>query len=176
MSAPSTKQAPPLPLYLELGLVKGRHFVMKTTAKIPNDKTTRHPHKTLAPNVGSIRDYLMSNGYIITNTDKNVGTVVFKSSWLIEKSQDILNDMNNYTCLEHNEAIVILNEKCIAMEALAKHAAKYIDYLEGTVADFMQSKITLLGMTHHIPHFYGIPKIHKQPVKMHPIILCHSTI
>ena len=149
---------------------------MKTIAKISDDKITRHLHKTLAPNVGSIRDYLMSNGYIITSTDKNLGTAVSKSSWLIEKSQDILNNMNNYTRLKHNEAIVILNEKCTAMEALAKHAAKYIDYLEGTVADFMRSKITLPRTTHHIPHFYGIPKIHKQPVKMRLIIPCHSAI
>ena len=118
----------------------------------------------------------MFNGYVITSTDKNLETAVSKSSWLIEKSQDILNDINNYTRLEHNEAIVILNKKCTAMEALAKHAAKYIDYLKGTVADFMRSKITLPGTTHHISHFYGIPKIHKQPVKMPLIIPCHSTI
>ena len=27
---------------------------------------------------------------------------------------------------------------------------------------------------HHVPVFYGIPKIHKQPVKMRPIIPCYS--
>jgi hypothetical protein len=30
--------------------------------------------------------------------------------------------------------------------------------------------------THTVPHFYGIPKIHKEPVKMRPIIPCHSAI
>ena len=32
------------------------------------------------------------------------------------------------------------------------------------------------GDNYEIPNFYGIPKIHKNPVKMRPIIPCHSAI
>ena len=173
---PSTKMAPALPLYIELGLVKGRRFVNSTIAKVPDVETLRHPHRTLQPDVGSIRKFLLEHSYVITGTDKNLGTAVSHRDWIIEKSQDILSDVNSYRRLEHDEAVQILNTKCKHMESLAAHAHAYIDHLEGTVADFMRSKITLRGEEHHIPQFYGIPKIHKQPVKMRPIIPCHSAI
>ena len=173
---PSNKQAPPLPHYIELGLIKGRGFVNETIRKVPDVQTLRHPHKSLQPDVGSIRDFLLNKEYVITGTDKNLGTAVSKRDWLIEKSQDILNDVNNYRLLEHDEAIRILNEKCSEMESLGNLAFNYVDHLEGSIADFLRSKITLRGETHHIPKFYGIPKIHKQPVKMRPIIPCHSAI
>jgi hypothetical protein len=172
----STKQAPALPHYIELGLVKGRIFVNQAISKVPDAQTLRHPHKSLQPDVRSIREFLLQKEYVITGTDKNLGIAVSKRDWIIEKSRDILSDVNNYRCLEHNEAINILNEKCTEMESLAQLAYQHVDHLEGTVADFLRSKITLRGQSHHIPHFYGIPKIHKSPVKMRPIIPCHTAI
>ena len=174
--APSTKQAPALPHYIELGLVKGRIFVNETISKVPDVQTLRHQHKPLQPAVGSIREFLLSNNYVVTGTDKNLGIAVSKREWVTEKSQDILSDVNNYRYLEHMEAINILNEKCVEMEALARLAHEHVDHLEGTVAEFLRSKVTLRGEAHHIPKFYGIPKIHKSPVKMRPIIPCHTAI
>jgi hypothetical protein len=42
--------------------------------------------------------------------------------------------------------------------------------------EFLRSKITTPGKLHNVPTFYGIPKIHKEPVKFRPIIPCHSAI
>jgi hypothetical protein len=176
VSVPSTRMAPALPYYIELGLLKGRLFVYKTMARVPDAELLGHPHKAHQPQLGRLKEFLLDNEYIITGTDKNLGIAVSTREWIMEKSQDILNDANNYRRLDHYESINILNEKCFLMEQLAKHAKEHIDYLEGTVADFMRSKITLRGMPHHIPKFYGIPKIHKTPVKMRPIIPCHSAV
>ena len=176
VKGPSTKQAPALPLYIELGLIKGQRFVTSTIAKVPDVETLGHPHRSLQPDVRAIREFLLNNEFIITGTDKNLGIAVSKRDWIIEKSQDILNDVNNYRRLEHHEAIRILNSKCEAMEVLTDLASRQIDHFEGNVSDFMRSLITERGKEHHIPQFYGIPKIHKQPVKMRPIIPCHSAI
>ena len=174
--APSTKQAPALPQYIEIGLVKGRSFAYTAMNKVPDDKITGNHHKSLQPDVKALREFLLDNNYIITGTDKNLGIAVSERDWIIEKSKDILADVNNYRSLEHDEVINILDRKCDEMEALSHTAHRYIDHSEGTVADFLRSKITLRGEAHHIPQFYGIPKIHKQPVKMRPIIPCHSAI
>ena len=99
-----------------------------------------------------------------------------RRDWIIEKSRDILADVNNYRRLEHDESIRILNEACSEMETLAVLAKSCVDHLEGTVSEFLRSKVTLRGEAHHLPHFYGIPKIHKSPVKMRPIIPCHTAI
>jgi hypothetical protein len=172
----SNKQAPALPHYIELGLIKGRVFASEAIRKIPDAETLRHPHRTLQPDVGLIRKFLLDNEYVITGTDKNLGTAVSQRSWIVEKSRDILADVNNYRQLEHDELIAILDSKCTEMTAIGVLAKKHIDYKEGTVSDFLRSKVTLRGESHHIPKFYGIPKIHKQPVKMRPIIPCHSAI
>ncbi len=123
-----------------------------------------------------IREFLLSNEYVITGTDKNLGIAVSKRDWIVEKSWDTLNDVNNYRRLELDEAWSISNQKCSEMELLARHAKEHVDHLEGTVSEYFRSQLTLRGATHNIPKFYGIPKIHKSPVKMRPIIPCHSAI
>lgn len=172
----SSQQAPALPHYIELGLIKGRTFVYSAMSKVPDDQPLRHHHKTLQPNVGAIREFLLNKEYVITGTDKNLGIAVSKRDWIIEKSQNILDDANNYRCLEHDEAISILDSQCREMLSIADLAQEYVDRHEGTVSEFLRSKVTLRGEAHHIPKFYGIPKIHKLPVKMRPIIPCHSAI
>ena len=172
----SSRAAPALPQYIEIGLAKGKAFVEQTMLKIPSEKIEQHPHKTLQPSISSIRKFLLDENYVVMGTDKNLGLAVSKRDWIIEKSQNILSDNNNYRILTHDEAIHILNIKCDEMESLALIAKAYVDVTEGTIADFLRSKITLRGEGHHIPKFYGIPKIHKQPVKMRPIIPCHSAI
>ena len=176
---PSTSvQAPALPLYIEQGLARGRLFVYKTMAKIPKDEKdlANHHFKTLGPQIDSIRQFLLDNRYIITGTDKNLGIAVSERTWIVEKSQDILNNVNEYRQIELDEAVKILDEKCTLMRELAAIAKEHVDDLEGSVSDFLRSKVTLRGESHHIPKFYGIPKIHKEPVKMRPIIPCHSAI
>jgi hypothetical protein len=142
----------------------------------PDGKDLRHPHKTFQPDVGRIRSFLLNKEYVVTGTDKNLGIAVSKRDWIIEKSQDILNDVNNYRSLDHFEATSILNQKCAEMEEIARIAFQHLDASEGTLSDFMRSCLPARGDAYHIPRFYGIPKIHKQPVKMRPIIPCHSAV
>ena len=175
---PSTKMAPALPAYIEQGLARGRLFVFKAMGNIPTDDKTdlSNHHKTLGPQVGRVREFLLDNRYIITGTDKNLGIAVSERSWIIQKSQDILDNVNDYRPIEWDEAVQILDLKCAQMQEVASIAEAHVDNQEGSVSDFLRSKLTLRGESHHIPKFYGIPKIHKEPVKMRPIIPCHSAI
>ena len=50
------------------------------------------------------------------------------------------------------------------------------DWKYRTLSRFLCFKVIALGRGHHIPHFYGISKIHKEPVKLRPILPCHSII
>ena len=63
----------------------------------------------------------------------------------------------------------IANE-AVRLAALRKDAITY---------DFMMSQFPQHDgdrYQHKVPRFYGIPKIHKQPVKFRPIIPCHSAV
>ena len=167
-------RGPILPLYLELGLRHGRRFVDKTIATIPEEEEGGYIPKTLSPPIRRIQEFLVKHEYVVTNTDKNLGLAVSKRSWLIEKCKDILSNSNDYKVLSPVAAGAILRKKCDEMLSISYVAD--ITFWEGNLPEFLRSKITPLGESHHIPRFYGIPKIHKEPVKMRPIIPCHSAV
>ena len=172
---PVKSRPPKLPQYLEMGFVKGRVFVNNTIRNIPDEEPREGPHKSLAPKVHLVRKFLVDNDLVVTATDKNLGIAVSKRTWLIEKCLDILANANDYRPLSIAEATRIQDQKCTLMSEAAEIADVYC-IEEGSVGDFLRSKITVNGERHTTPRFYGIPKIHKQPVKMRPIIPCHSAI
>src|SRR5205823_4081170 len=73
------------------------------------------------------------------------------------------------------EANIILDKKQTQMTYISELADSSI-FWEGSVSEFLHSKVMAPNNKHHIPTFYGIPKIHKEPVKMRLIIPCHSAI
>jgi hypothetical protein len=172
---PSIEDPPHLPLYLELGFKKGIRFVRNAIANVPLEDTTE-TKKPFAPSVKQIKEFLFSNGYVITGTDKNLGIAVSERTWVIERSLAILENKDDYEEITRTRADSISRKKCTEMNALAELAAVYL--LEDSIQleDFLRSKVTPVGGTHKYPAFYGIPKIHKQPTKFRPIIPCHSAM
>jgi hypothetical protein len=172
--APSKKQAPPLPQYIELGLIAGRRYANKAFVKARDSKSDQEQF-VYTPQVKAVREFLTTNKYVVTGTDKNLGIAVSKSEWIIQKCQDCLDSVNDYRRLMPHEASNILSLKCKQMLDLSRRAND--NYALGKqLADFLRSRVTVKKAIHHIPVFYGIPKIHKVPTKMRPIIPCHSAI
>jgi hypothetical protein len=172
--APSQEHAPALPHYLELGLVTGRRYVHKAFVKA-RDSTTNQEQFVYTPQVKAVREFLTSNEYVVTGTDKNLGIAVSKKDWIQQKCQDCLDNVNDYRRLMPAEASNILSQKCVEMVELSKQAHNNYE-LGKQLAEFLRSRVTPKKTVHHIPTFYGIPKIHKVPTKMRPIIPCHSAI
>jgi hypothetical protein len=168
------KDPPSLPQYLELGLDLGRNFVHNTISRIPVEDV-RTAYRSLTPNARQVREFLVSNDYVVTNTDKNLGLAVSKRSWIIEKCQDLIDDRNSYEQLHPLTAEQILDKQCTDMEQIAILCERDLPNGE-QIGNFMRHRITLPKEKHAVPAFYGIPKIHKEPIKMRPIIPCHSAI
>ena len=179
---PKERTAPPqLPQYIEHGLLRGWNFVRNTISKIPDERPEDVPYLSLSPPVSRLRSFLIEHDYIVTMTDKNLGIAVSKKEWIINKCLDLISDTNNYK----ERSIIEVNQRCIAqcneMNALAKFALVEVgnkqlaQYLRSKVTPFEDEK-TKVFEKHWLPTFYGIPKIHKEPVKMRPIIPCHSAI
>ena len=183
---PSLKAPPTLPHYLELGLSRGRNFVLDTISKIP-EEVRSYVHSSLKPSLHQIQEFLVSNQLVVTQTDKNLGLAVSKRAWIIDKCLELLTNPKDYQPLTEIEANQILDRKCDIMQQLADEVGYYNELVlkEGSSLDeFLRSKVTPLKddkgggylHPHQVPTFYGIPKIHKEPVKMRPIIPCHSAI
>ena len=168
------REPPNLPAYLEFGLTLGRNFVLSTISKIPREDE-RDGYRAHVPNARQIQRFLVENNYVVTNTDKNLGLAVSKRSWIIEKCLDLIQDVHNYRHLHPLTAEQILDKQCTDMEEIAILCER--DLPNGTqIGNFLRHRITIPGKKHAVPVFYGIPKIHKEPVKMRPIIPCHSAI
>jgi hypothetical protein len=100
------------------------------------------------------------------NTDKNLGIAVSHRTWLHEKCLELLNDENNYIKLHPLTAIGQLDIKCIYMEEIA-HLAK--DNLTNgkQLNIFFRQFIEETRTKKVVLNFYGIPKIHKEPIKQY---------
>ena len=173
------KESPDVfPLYLELGLRRGRSYVYNSVRRIP-DEVSEGTYKSLTPDTSAVRDYLVTNNLIVTGTDKNLGIAVSERTWIIERSWDILNSRADYEPISQRACKRILEEKEEKMIELSQ-LASFLDIALGDLSKFLRQHCGHSGHTtglgYHVPNFYGIPKIHKQPVKFRPIIPCHSVI
>ena len=166
---------PRLPQYLELGLSLGRNFVNKSISHIPQEEVGRKSNP-LVPDRSKIEEFLISNNLVVTMTDKNLGIAVSERTWLDERCLELLNDAANYKQLHPLTAQQICDKQCTEMEIIANYADKLTSDSGNQLGKFFRHLITEKGEQHKVPLFYGIPKIHKEPVKMRPIIPCHSAI
>jgi hypothetical protein len=174
---PHTRKGKPprLPQYLENGILMGRNFVYNTISHIPEEETGLI-NNPLKPSRSKIEEFLISHDYVVTMTDKNLGIAVSERTWIDDKCLELLNDRANYTPLNPLMAQAICDHQCTLMEVIACKADNLISDSGNQLGKFFRHRITVKGEQHVIPVFYGIPKIHKEPVKMRPIIPCHSAI
>jgi hypothetical protein len=105
---------PKLPYYLECGFAEGRLFVYQTIANIPREE--ERPFISLTPDRRRIEEFLTSNNYVVTMTDKNLGVVVSERTWLDGKCLELLADRENYVPIHHIQMQQICNDQCKAME------------------------------------------------------------
>ena len=118
--------------------------------------------------INELREYLEKNEYLVSITDKNLGVAVVTKSWLIENTTKLWNDPLNYRKLNALEREEHLTRKIKAVKmcaALAEHIGNE------QLKDFLLSKVPAKETDESaVPVLYGIPKVHKLPVKVRPIV------
>ena len=151
----------------------GKVFVQEVILNVPDQ--AEDPFKLLIPSPKACSAFLNDNDLVVTATDKNLGIAVSKQTWLNKKWLDLLLDKNNYTQIHYMVMKQEMDRKCTKAEMLAIKAENILPNGK-QIGKFSWHLITENDKLHRLPHFYGIPKIHKKPVKMRPIIPCHSTV
>ena len=160
------KTPPCLPGYLEHSLIKGKVFVQSTILNVPEDE--KDDFEVLIPSPRTCALFLQENDLVVTSTDKNLGIAVSKCSWLEEKCLDLLSDKHNYSEIHYMVMKQEMDQKCTKAEGCLPNGKQ--------IGQFLQHLITETDKAHKLPIFYGIPKIHKKPIKMRTIIPCHSAV
>lgn len=69
----------------------------------------------------------------------------------------------------------VLDSQCIHINTLADNA---LDFLQHEQLSKFLHHLVLHGESpeYTVPQFYGIPKIHRNPAHMHPIVPCHTAM
>lgn len=102
---------------------------------------------------------LKARKYIIKMADKNAGLTVMPYNWYVNQCYDHLKDVDTYKKMDNNPTNTILSQ---LKQLCDKHANKTTRWF-----DAEKHKI-------QIPLFYVMPKVHKTPVGIRPIIPSHS--
>ena len=160
-----------IPSYLELGLTKGDEYVDAFERNVMPTLISDNRLNRLVQ-INELREYLEKNEYLVSITDKNLGVAVVTKKWLIENTTKLWNDPLNYRKLNALEREEQLTRKINAVKSCAKLAQELgNEQLE----KFLLSKVPAKETDESaVPVLYGIPKVHKLPVKVRPIVPCHS--
>jgi hypothetical protein len=160
--------------YINEGLDAGLAFInnfISNASRAPNAFT----NTSKLVEVSELLKYLEDNKLIVCPTDKNLGCSVITRQWFIERCENLLADTNNYELISLDERNSVLEQQCKITEELATFVLDHMNHPQ--LSSFLRSKVPDAGPEEaKIPVFYGIPKIHKKPVKMRPIVPCHSAI
>ena len=164
-----------LDAYIELGLKAGDSYV---NDYVRNVVPGLQPDRSLSGlvQVAELKSYLEENEYLVSMTDKNLGVAIITKRWFIENSTKLWNDPLNYEKLSKEQRQSELTRKHRRAREIATLALMLPEPHE-QLFEFLLSKVPANDTDESpVPVFYGIPKIHKQPVKMRPIVPCHSNV
>lgn len=170
------RKAPNGDLVLEAAIRAGEEYVNSVISDIPPIHEKRSPWGQF---VQRLHAYLEEKDYVVLPTDKNLGCSVVTREWFIGSTQKLLDDRSSYVPVTMEERCSFLRQKVIEINDVIGHCCNKqlknfltqfypdIEPEDDNNSEYLRVKL---------PQFYGIPKIHKNPVKAHPIAPCHSAL
>jgi hypothetical protein len=109
-----------------------------------------------------VQDFLNENQLLVKLTDKNLGLAAFKKNWYISQINKMLEDGQTYKKSSPSDT-----------EQLHEMLVEKLDKwkLPPAMDKFVREKTTST-----IPTFHAIPKVHKNPWTLRPIVPSHSWV
>jgi len=152
------------PKWVEDMLDRGKTELTRQIRAIPNSVMEAKVPPKYRRDLTTLQNWRKTNNYLVLQSDKNLGTTVVSSEWYNEKL----------------DALVINNRD---FELITDYHAKFLPvfdeiqrcenrFLPAEVKDFILAGCDVQKIT--LPRFHGLPKIHKDPWALRPIVPCHS--
>lgn len=163
-------------LDFESGLTKGRHLTRRNVESVLPLKSV----KLLNPNLSRVRQVLQDKQLLVLGTDKNLGIAVVDVHWYNEQAIKQLGDKTTYRNTHHLMVLQYIRRAKSGIIKACEEANETIwpDEIEEEWEFPILSKYLMHSVNDEpkIPEFKGLPKIHKSPWTLRPIIPSHSWI
>lgn len=165
----SEKREPPkMTTRLEKGLVAGWEYLKQFGDAVPPPR--QKPAQGRRPDWENLKKYLDDEDLIVKETDKNLGVAIFRRDWYTTEALTQLED----------DAYKPIHVSVIK-DRMTRAKTEVMGLFEDPCADPLTSqekKFLQEGITYHcdLPGWHGIPKVHKNPWKLRPIVPSYSWV
>jgi hypothetical protein len=161
--------------YIEKGLEHGRAYIDSFVENVVPTLQRQHRDKPDLVDVKNVLSFLREHDYLVLPTDKNLGQCVVTRQWFMAETTKLVNDPNSYEKIELAKVKEILDSQRIKMNNIADNALLFFEHKQ--LSAFLRQHVPPEDeLKYNVPRFYGIPKIHKNPVRMRPIVPCHQAM
>jgi hypothetical protein len=151
--------------YINAGIRVGRNMLLSEAAVVPFSRQRSEPEPyftELGCTVKTLREFMLLNRYMAFITDKNLGIAVVTEDWYRDEVRKHLS-LSVYRQVDD--------------VPWSKMASDYFDIVntygdpDKRIREFLRDTPDTKRI---IPNFHAIPKIHKNPWKIRPIVPMHS--
>ena len=147
---------------IEAGLRVGKDLLLERVAAL----NLRRSHKS-NPDLRQLKVFLESQQILMKITDKNLGIAAISKTWYQDQCSRLLDDNLTYDQIDHDGVLWYQREAYNRIQTICEDAE-----FSDQVKEFLLSSDDLTA----IPEFHAIPKVHKLPWKLRPIVPSHSWV
>ena len=138
--------------------------------------------------------WCFDNDILVKPTDKNLGTALVSAAWYESKVSDFILKNKGYALISEEEARTVVTQTVAGIRGLCESSTTH-NFTSGDLSKFLSSRLPpprvvvdpctgdevtlpddLESTIVSLPVFNGLPKIHKTPWGIRPVIPCHSVV
>jgi len=156
------------PLWVVTMLEKGRLEMLRQIEAIPSTAANAPVNPIHKRDLARLRDWRKANNLLVLQSDKNLGTTVVDSSWYSSKLDALVSNNADFVQIDSHNYLEMIK---VASDEIANFDNPSLPY---EIKEYILANCNRQSAEKNLPRFHGLPKVHKEPWALRPIVPCHS--
>ena len=156
------------PIWTLAMLEKGRLEMLRQIEAIPSTTANAPVVPNYKRELAMLKNWRKQSKYLVLQSDKNLGTTVVDSEWYSRKLDDLVLNNKDFTPISEDIYLGMMGQ------AYNEIVATDNVWLPQEIKDYILADLTPDKARINVPKFHGLPKVHKEPWALRPIVPCHS--